>query len=119
MVIRQASIRCETIIDQIPSVYVGLKLRQYRITKADDYSYMDSRLIRLVEKWACNVAGTVSEEKNRISDNFLGVTYFILTSQSILVELSCKLWKVANIPAVFAICMLKTSTNAALYGPVR
>lgn len=61
----------------MPSVYVGLEVRQYRITKAEDYSYMDSRLIRLVEKWACNVTGTVSEEKNRISDNFLGVTYFM------------------------------------------
>jgi len=74
MVIRQASIRCETIIDQIPSVYVGLKFRQYRTAKEQILFHINSRLIRLVEKWACNITSAVSEEENRISDNFLGVT---------------------------------------------
>lgn len=74
MVIRQASIRCETIIDHIPRVYVGLESHQYRIVKEEICFHMNSRLIRLVEKWTSNVTSAVSEEKDRVSDDFLGVT---------------------------------------------
>lgn len=74
------------------------------------------RLIGFIEEWAGDVARTVAEEENCVGDDFLGVACVALVSGLWCLEMFVER---KDSPEVFAICILRTRTNAALYGPVR
>jgi hypothetical protein len=71
MVISTASIKCETIIDQMPRGYVGLRQLSASLP---NYLYSSPlRLISLIEKWTSNVSSAVTQEQNRVGDYLLCV----------------------------------------------
>ena len=74
------------------------------------------RLISLVEKWTCNVTSAISEKQHSVRDDFLRMSY---VPPALAVFDPGSERPEGNVPAVLAICILSTNTNAALYGPVK
>lgn len=70
----------------------------------------------LVEKRTRNVPSAVAQKEDRVRDDLFRMSYIILLDhRSFEEDQQTK----GAVPAVFAICMLRIKTKAALYGPVR